>query len=408
MRVHNKFGKKVVKKVCLLMALVVGIGCVVPAYATTKQDAEDKIDKLEDDKKELEEYVDSLESLKSDTEAYIAELDTKMNDYTLELIDLQTTQATLESEIADTQEQLVQAEEDIAIQYDAMKLRIKNMYENGNKQFLELMLESENITDFLNRAEYITQISEYDRGMLTKMQETKDLIEQSKATLEAQKAEQEVLIASLETKQAELQILVDAKEEQMHTYQTSIEGAESEIGEIEAQIAVEEAVIAEIERIEQQRKEEEEKKNNANNNNVSNEKPVVSSKGFIWPCPGYHRITSAYGYRTHPVTGERYKMHNGVDVGAPTGATLVAVADGEVAWANYSSSAGNWIGIDHGNGVYSVYMHCSKLYVSAGQKVSQGDTVGLVGATGRVTGPHLHFAIRVNGSYVNPHPYIGY
>jgi len=78
MRVHNKFGKKVVKKVCLLMALVVGIGCVVPAYATTKQDAEDKIDKLEDDKKELEEYVDSLESLKSDTEAYIAELDTKI------------------------------------------------------------------------------------------------------------------------------------------------------------------------------------------------------------------------------------------------------------------------------------------------------------------------------------------
>ena len=108
-----------------------------------------------------------------------------------------------------------------------------------------------------------------------------------------------------------------------------------------------------------------------------------------------------------PITGEPNAYHNGIDIGAPYGSDIVAAHDGVVAWAYYSQTAGNFIGIDHGDGLYTVYMHCSKLLVSENQTVKAGETIGLVGSTGRSTGPHLHFGVRLNGEYVNPMEYLG-
>lgn len=449
----RKFYRGLMGKLALLLAVTVSVGAVVPVYATSVEEKQQNISDLEDQKEDLEEYIESLEALKADTEAYIAEIDSKMADYTEQLVELQTSLSEVETQIADTEEQLAEAEEDIEEQYAAMKLRIKYMYENGNTQILELLLESATLTDFLNKAEYITQISEYDRNMLVKMQETKQLIEDSKAALEEQQAELETLTAEVEEKQEDLEILLAAKQEEVENYNTTIASTESEIDEVSDAIAAEEeALQKQIEEIESSRKAAEEASSRAaaeasskaaaeasskaaaeaaskaaaaattttgsgsgsSSGSSSSEETTTtttvttSSSGYIWPLSGYHTITSEFGYRTHPVTGELYSYHQGIDIYAPTGTSIMAVASGTVAWASYSSTAGYWIGIDHGNGVYSVYMHCSKLYVSAGQTVSQGEVIALVGATGRVTGPHLHFAIRLNGTYVNPHSYVGY
>lgn len=129
-----------------------------------------------------------------------------------------------------------------------------------------------------------------------------------------------------------------------------------------------------------------------------------SGISLIWPTPGYTTITSPYGYRIHPITGE-FKFHAGVDIGAPGGAPILAAAGGTVTISTYSSSYGNYVEIDHGNGLRTRYAHMSLRLASAGETVTQGQEIGLVGATGDATGNHLHFEVRVNGITYDPMQY---
>ena len=123
-----------------------------------------------------------------------------------------------------------------------------------------------------------------------------------------------------------------------------------------------------------------------------------------WPCPGYTTITSPYGNRTHPTLGV-YKLHTGTDIGAPSGAKIVAMNDGTVVTAAYNSAYGNHVIINHGGGIQTLYAHASSLAVSAGQSVTRGQTIAYVGSTGYSTGAHLHFEIIKNGGTVDPMSY---
>ncbi len=126
---------------------------------------------------------------------------------------------------------------------------------------------------------------------------------------------------------------------------------------------------------------------------------------FIWPCPSSSRITSYFGGRESPTEGAS-SNHQGIDIGASTGSSILAAAAGTVVVSTYSYSAGNYIMLSHGGGVYTVYMHCSQLLVSEGETVSQGQTIAKVGSTGYSTGPHLHFGVRSGGQYLNPLAYV--
>ena len=137
----------------------------------------------------------------------------------------------------------------------------------------------------------------------------------------------------------------------------------------------------------------------------SNKSSSGGNTKFIWPCPASSKINSKFGKRTAPTKGAS-TYHQGIDIGASTGTGIVAAASGTVVASTYSYSAGNYIMISHGNGVYTVYMHCSQLLASDGQSVKQGQTIAKVGSSGYSTGPHLHFGVRVNGSYVNPLKYV--
>ena len=126
---------------------------------------------------------------------------------------------------------------------------------------------------------------------------------------------------------------------------------------------------------------------------------------FKWPAPSYTRISDDYGARIHPIL-KTQQFHNGVDMAAPSGSPILAAYDGEVIAATYNGSMGNYVMIDHGDNLYTIYMHASALYVSKGQTVARGEKIAAVGSTGRSTGPHLHFSVRLNGSYVSPWNYL--
>ena len=123
--------------------------------------------------------------------------------------------------------------------------------------------------------------------------------------------------------------------------------------------------------------------------------------GFMWPVPGYTRITSPFGMRVHPITGI-YKLHPGTDIGAPTGTNFLAMNSGLVVKAEYNTAYGNMVIIDHGGGITTLYAHGSEIMVTVGQYVNRGDTVLKVGDTGYATGPHAHFEIRISGEYIDP------
>lgn len=127
------------------------------------------------------------------------------------------------------------------------------------------------------------------------------------------------------------------------------------------------------------------------------------------PCPKYVRISSPYGWRTHPVLG-KVSFHSGIDMAASTGAPIVAAEDGVVVASSYSGSYGNRIIIQHEGKVWTLYAHASRLIAKEGQEVKRGEEIAKVGSTGRSTGPHLHFEVRVNanlyGNAVNPVPYL--
>lgn len=315
------------------------------------------------------------------------------------------------------------------------------MYENGNANYIEIILGAADMSDMLNRAEYIEKIMQYDRTMLTNYQDTKKQIELTKKDIENKIVELEELTEEVNYEKDTVEKLIDKKSKEVKKYNSNIQQSESMVSNYSNAIEEQEALIEKLleeerRRVEEEerrrkaeeerkRKEEEEKKkqeqsnnsgnssnNNSNGNNSSDNSSNNSDSsdsgtqgGFTWPLPASHTITSYFGNRGQPTSGAS-TYHQGIDIGAPTGTSIVAASSGTVVTASYSAGAGNYIMISHGNSVYTVYMHCSQLLVSAGQTVSKGEKIALVGSTGISTGPHLHFGVSVNGSYVDPLNYV--
>ncbi|HIT42888.1 MAG TPA: peptidoglycan DD-metalloendopeptidase family protein [Candidatus Caccovicinus merdipullorum] len=376
-----------------------------PAYGTKKElEAEkEKISVIEEEKKKVEDTLKNLEGQKADTESYVRQLDQEMAAISSQLEELSGQIADKESEIAVTQEELSAAQEAEVQQYDAMKLRIKYMYEKGDTTFIDLILESKSISQLLNRAEYISQISQYDRQMLDEYAATRQTIADNEAKLESERADLLALQESTQAKHNSVEELLAAKEEQLKSYETQIASAQSQINAYEQDLAAQESKIRQIE--EEMQKAEEEARKKAESSGTSYTVKSLGNTKFIWPCPSSSRITSAFGGRESPTEGAS-SNHQGIDIGASTGSDIVAAADGVVTIATYSASAGNYVMLSHGGGVSTVYMHCSSLNVSEGQSVTQGQVIAKVGSTGYSTGPHLHFGIRSGGSYVNPSNYV--
>ncbi len=397
----------------LSFALVLATPLSAQATKSGLSDAKNKKTALEAEKKKTEQELKNLEGLKSDTTAYVKKLDSSLESIGNELSKLNDDIDAKEKQIDTTKQELSEAKETEKSQYESMKLRIKYMYEKGDSTYVDLLMEAGSLSELLSKAEYITKISSYDRQKLDEYAATKEKIAEKEKDLEGEHAELLNLQDETEAKQASVEKLLAAKQTELQNYETKIASAEGQISEyaksIEAQENQIKSIEAEIKRKEEEarKKAEEEKKKAAAANKAAQTYKTVSlgDISFTWPCPASGRITSGFGSRKSPTEGAS-SNHQGIDIGAPTGTSIVAAAAGEVVIATYSASAGNYVMISHGGGVYTVYMHASSLLVSQGQSVKKGQTIAKVGSTGYSTGSHLHFGVRVNGSYVNPTKYV--
>ena len=396
------------KKKVLITWLVMALCCLLAAFPVMATqsgltDAKKKKNALKEEIAKAEQQVKKLEGIRGDAEAYVKELDASLAKITEELEELGNAITEKETRIAVTQGELAEAEQTEASQYEDMKLRIKYMYEKGDSSYIDLLMQAQSLSDLLNRAEYIGKISDYDRRKLDEYILIKEEIQTKKQILEQEHEELLLLQEQTEAKHASVEELLAAKERELKSVEKKLQEAENQVSRYEEDLKAQENAIKAIE-AELKRKEEEARKR-AEAAGKSYKTQNIGNIKFIWPCPASSRITSKFGSRTSPTEGAS-SNHQGIDVGAPTGTNIVAAAAGEVVVSTYSYSAGNYVMISHGGGVYTVYMHASKLLVSSGQTVKQGQVIAKVGSTGYSTGPHLHFGIRVDGKYVNPSQYV--
>lgn len=353
-------------------------------------------DSLKANMTDLEKVKAQLQKSKNDLAAYIEQLDANLAEIEAKIEDLTSQIAEKEEDIVRTQEELEEAQATQEAQYEAMKKRIRFMYEKGETYYLALLFEAQSYSDMLNRAEYIEQLSAYDRRKLDEYVANTNYVALVEKTLEEEKETLEAAKEEVKEEQASVQDLLAEKNNQINQVSAEIGDKDQKIAAYKASIEQENAEIAALEKVVAAEKAAlEESKRRVYNGGV-----------FAWPCPKYTRISDEYGMRMHPTLGVEM-MHNGIDLAAPYGTAILAAYDGTVVAASYSSSMGNYIMIDHGSGLYSIYMHCSSLSVSRGQDVSKGQTIAAVGSTGRSTGNHLHFGVRLNGSYVSPWRYLG-
>lgn len=396
--------------VVLLLCLVFMISCAVPgipAQAVTSESIKEKEQEIEKAKEQVsglknsltdvEKLKKELEQSKSDLTAYVQQLDGQLADIQEKIKQYNTIITEKEEEIVETTQELEAAVVQQEEQYAAMKKRIQFMYERSDSFYMETLFGSDSISGIVNRADYIEALSRYDREKLDEYVETRKYVELCKEELEAEKELLDEAREAVEQEEASVNSLIGEKEAQIVSVSGDIANKEAAIKEYEAMIAQENAEIAALEKAVAEEKARLEAENA--------QARIYNGGMFAWPCPGYKRISDDYGNRVHPILGTQ-QFHNGVDMAAASGTPILAAYDGDIVAAAYSSSMGNYIMIDHGSGLYTIYMHCSALYVSKGQSVSKGQNIAAVGSTGRSTGPHLHFSVRLNGNYVSPWNYL--
>lgn len=405
-RKHVKFTMiRRITALVLILVLAAGISIQASSASTEKvtedaastkslQEAQDEKAQLEKALKEAQSTIEDLRDSKGDIESKVTELNQQLIDISARITDLENQLTAKSEDIQETKDELAGAKEREAQQYADMKVRIQFMYENGQTSYLEALLSSRNISEFLNSADYIAQIQSYDRQKLTEYQDTVESIVNLEAQLEQEYTDLEALKSTVESNKATVAAMMRQKESELADISGDIEDAQSDADYYAAEIQAQEELIAAIKRAE------------AEKAAAGVEEHPYTGGAFRWPCPSSTRVTSDYGTRVSPMSGAS-SNHKGIDIGASAGADIIAAADGTVTAASYSSAAGNYVMIDHGGGLYTVYMHASSLLVSPGQTVSAGDVIAKVGSTGISTGSHLHFGVSLNGSYVSPWSYLG-
>ena len=433
--------KNIWKTVSVLLCTVLLISAPAQVCATEKTAADYK-EEIREKKEQAEEHKQEMRASESKVdmmEEAVAGLNSEKKELQVVKNELSATVEALDAQLTNVQEVLVELGEDIDRktkqveniknrlreaeanqdeQYASMKQRIKFMYEKGDTAYITMVFGAQNLTDMLNKAEYIEEVSAYDRQLLNEYTETKYRVINLKDKLEVEQASLLETQEQAEIQEYQMSMLIDQKNGEIEKYESEINTKEGAIKEYEAMIASQNATIAALEASILQAEREadalqkELEESGLSDNDIdssSSSKPVttqqVFSGPFCMPAPSYTRVSDDYGNRIHPILGVK-QFHNGIDFAAPGGSPILAAQSGTVIAAAYSSTMGNYIMINHGGGVITIYMHASALYVSAGQTVTKGQKIAAVGRTGRSTGNHLHFSVRVNGSYVSPWSYL--
>ncbi|MDO8964963.1 MAG: peptidoglycan DD-metalloendopeptidase family protein [Coriobacteriia bacterium] len=303
----------------------------------------------------------------------------------------------LRASIADKEEKITGIQREYGDRVAALSARADAVYRAGDWVYLEMLLGSQDLSDFIQRTEFVTLLIRSDEEMANGL-------EADRSALEAANEELSRTLETVGAKRAEIK----AEETSLRHLRSSEDNKRAEqqsVQDLKARMLAETKKNVARLRAAAQAEEQESQRIAQLLKGGSSHGGGKYAGSMTWPTPGYNRVSSSFGYRIHPILHYR-KMHNGIDISAPSGARIVATGDGNVIFAGVRGGYGNCTMIDHGDGVVTVYAHQKRIAVRTGQSVSAGQTIGYVGSTGLSTGPHLHFEVRVNGDPVNPMNYL--
>ncbi len=371
------------KRILYLVIALVFVFNAIYVYGSSVEDLKNKQKQVNDQIKDAKNAIISIENKTKDISKEIADLDKKMDIAATELTEVEDELENLELRIKETEDELEVAANNIEEKQEVFGQRLRVMYKTGNVGYLEVLLASADISDFLSRTDMLKSIAKHDTDLIKFMKEQRETIEEKKKDLEDQKQAVEVSKSKLEIRRRDLAKVSREKEDMMTKYTSDLKALEKEIDKHN-----EEAKQLEAEIVKLQRK----------------TGPYEGGQ-MEWPVPGYSRISSPYGYRIHPILKTK-KLHTGIDIPAPTGSKIVAATAGTVIYAGTLGGYGKAIMIDHGGGIVTLYGHNSTLVASEGQDVVRGQQIAKAGSTGMSTGPHCHFEVRENGAYIDPMPYL--
>lgn len=387
--------KKLVKIISIVLAVIMAVSIVVSVIASVASAApsqsalnelKNQQENIKQQMQDLEAQIDSVEFDQAVITAKKELLDEKVDLTQKEIENINEQITTYESLIIEKEEEVVELEYKQDEQWELYKTRMRAMEENGTISYYAIIFGASSFTDMLMRIDTINSIMEYDEKVYDDLIAAQEATEAAKQSLEETKLELEDKNIELQETEAELieqqkeaAAMIEELKKNLEEYEALLDQKIDEQNQIQSEIA---------------KMEEELRKQSVGN--------VRGTGTFAWPAELQGKITSKFGWRTHPILGT-LKYHSGIDIGGlGYGANVLASDGGTVLTATYSSSYGNYVTISHGNGYTTLYAHMSKLLVSKGDTVTQGQIIGLVGSTGLSTGPHLHFEIWEDGTRINP------
>lgn len=402
----------------VMMGTLVITAAPVPQVSAEKSatQIQTEIDQLEKEMAELDKEIDGLQAKYDENMSEIERLVEQKSVIDREIALLYDKMTNINDQIAYYSNQIAQkqAELDEAMaRLEQLKLdykdRIRAMEENGNLSYWEVVFQANDFSDLLDRLNMVEEIDRADRQRLEEIRTAAEDVERTKTELQVEKsnledvrAELEVTQKELEAKQKETDDLLQQLLDKGVEYEKYIEEQEKKAAELAGEIDEREGLLDEIERKAYEEWLATQKPANGNGSSTGSN----NVNGTTWIVPiNYTYFSSPYGGRIHPIEGI-WKQHNGVDLSAPTGTPIYAARSGVVYYRGWWGTGGNTIAINHQDGYISRYLHMSSFAVENGAWVAQGQVIGYCGSTGGSTGPHLHFEMQYNGSYVNPADYI--
>ena len=402
--------RKIRNALALCLSLVM-VGTAVTQTLPLQAEAvtQSQIDELKEQRnviraqrQEKQAIVEALEAEKADVVAQKQAMDER-NMYTLQQIQLNNQEIELYDEmIAEKAAELEEAQRLENEQLERYRARVRAMEENGGYNILAIISKSDSFSDMLTAMDDVGEIMESDRQLEEAYIAARENTESVKADYEDTRSELEELKAQLKEEQEELEKDIEEAIQIILDLENDLENRQAEYDAI---MAAEDAANATIDKLvaelEAQRAAEAAAAAAAAGGGSGGGGSANASGSFLWPVASYVYVSSRFGLRVHPITGEK-KSHTGIDIASNQGTAVYASDGGSVTLAGWNGGYGNCIMIDHGNGYVTLYGHLSSISVSVGQTVSQGATIGAVGSTGNSTGPHLHFEVLKNGTRIDP------